>query len=290
MRYVAGELTATWRAAGTDPAVPGAEHALRRGSVRALPAARVLDLRRRPGVLPRRGPAPAGGAGAMTMETAPDRRPKLAVWKFASCDGCQLTLLNCEDELLDLAGEIEIAYFPEATRAVVGRSLRPLAGRGVGDHRRRRGAHPAGPAELTTARHDRRVRHRGRHPGTAQLRRRRRVPCDRLRAPGVRRDAGQLHRRSPPMSRSTSSCAAARSTRRSCSRSSRHSCSTGGLGSPARASAWSASAAATSASPSPTAPRASVRSPTPGAARSVRRTTAAAMGASGPRTPRTRRR
>ena len=59
----------------------------------------------------------------MTMETAPDRRPKLAVWKFASCDGCQLTLLNCEDELLDLAGEIEIAYFLEASRAVVGRAL-----------------------------------------------------------------------------------------------------------------------------------------------------------------------
>ncbi|HEU4489536.1 MAG TPA: hypothetical protein VFR74_01575 [Jiangellales bacterium] len=50
-------------------------------------------------------------------ETAP--LPKLAVWKFASCDGCQLTLLNCEDELLALTGEIEIAYFPEATRAVV---------------------------------------------------------------------------------------------------------------------------------------------------------------------------
>jgi sulfhydrogenase subunit delta len=47
------------------------------------------------------------------------RRPKLAVWKFASCDGCQLTLLNCEDELLALAGQVEIAYFPEATRAVV---------------------------------------------------------------------------------------------------------------------------------------------------------------------------
>lgn len=46
-------------------------------------------------------------------------RPTLAVWKFASCDGCQLTLLNCEDELLRLAGEVEIAYFPEATRAVV---------------------------------------------------------------------------------------------------------------------------------------------------------------------------
>ena len=47
------------------------------------------------------------------------RRPKLAVWKFASCDGCQLTLLDCEDELLAVAGEIDIAYFMEATRAVV---------------------------------------------------------------------------------------------------------------------------------------------------------------------------
>jgi coenzyme F420-reducing hydrogenase gamma subunit len=45
--------------------------------------------------------------------------PTLAVWKFASCDGCQLTLLNCEDELLDILGAVSIAYFPEATRAVV---------------------------------------------------------------------------------------------------------------------------------------------------------------------------
>ena len=42
-------------------------------------------------------------------------RPKLAVWKFASCDGCQLTLLDCEDELLALAAQVEIAHFPEAT-------------------------------------------------------------------------------------------------------------------------------------------------------------------------------
>ncbi len=47
------------------------------------------------------------------------RKPKLAVWKFASCDGCQLSLLDCEDELLAVAGEVEIAYFLEATRAVV---------------------------------------------------------------------------------------------------------------------------------------------------------------------------
>lgn len=49
------------------------------------------------------------------------KRPKLAVWKFASCDGCQLSLLDCEDELLAVAGEIEIANFPEASRAVTGK-------------------------------------------------------------------------------------------------------------------------------------------------------------------------
>ena len=47
------------------------------------------------------------------------RKPKLAVWKFASCDGCQLSLLDCEDELLALAGEIDIAYFLEASSATV---------------------------------------------------------------------------------------------------------------------------------------------------------------------------
>jgi coenzyme F420-reducing hydrogenase gamma subunit len=51
-------------------------------------------------------------------EPAPTR-PTLAVWKFASCDGCQLTLLNCEDELLAVAERVQVAYFPEATRAVV---------------------------------------------------------------------------------------------------------------------------------------------------------------------------
>ncbi len=47
------------------------------------------------------------------------KRPKLAVWKFSSCDGCQLSLLDCEDELLAVAGALEIANFPEASRAVV---------------------------------------------------------------------------------------------------------------------------------------------------------------------------
>src|SRR5512139_3607592 len=47
------------------------------------------------------------------------KKPKLAVWKFASCDGCQLSLLDCEDELLAVAGQVEIANFLEASLAVL---------------------------------------------------------------------------------------------------------------------------------------------------------------------------
>ena len=45
--------------------------------------------------------------------------PTLAVWKFASCDGCQLSLLDCEDELLALAGQVRIAHFLEASSKVL---------------------------------------------------------------------------------------------------------------------------------------------------------------------------
>ena len=51
------------------------------------------------------------------MARAAKSKPKLAVWKFSSCDGCQLSLLDCEDELLALAGSVEIAHFLEASRA-----------------------------------------------------------------------------------------------------------------------------------------------------------------------------
>jgi coenzyme F420-reducing hydrogenase gamma subunit len=47
------------------------------------------------------------------------RRFKLAVFKFASCDGCQLSLLDCEDELLELAGRVEIAQFLEVSSRVL---------------------------------------------------------------------------------------------------------------------------------------------------------------------------
>jgi coenzyme F420-reducing hydrogenase gamma subunit len=46
-------------------------------------------------------------------------RPTIAVWKFASCDGCQLSLLDCEDELLAVTDRVQIAYFLEATRSTI---------------------------------------------------------------------------------------------------------------------------------------------------------------------------
>ncbi|MBX2989797.1 MAG: oxidoreductase [Bacteroidetes bacterium] len=49
----------------------------------------------------------------------PAKKPKLAVFKFASCDGCQLSLLDAEDELLLVAGAVEIANFPEASRRIL---------------------------------------------------------------------------------------------------------------------------------------------------------------------------
>ena len=48
-----------------------------------------------------------------------EARPKLAVWKFASCDGCQLSLLDCEDEILSVADALDFAMFREATSADV---------------------------------------------------------------------------------------------------------------------------------------------------------------------------
>ncbi len=50
----------------------------------------------------------ASGSGVL-------KKPRVAVFKFASCDGCQLSLLDCEDELLSVASAISIAYFPEAS-------------------------------------------------------------------------------------------------------------------------------------------------------------------------------
>ncbi|MEU6973649.1 oxidoreductase [Kitasatospora aureofaciens] len=62
-----------------------------------------------------------------------DTRPTLAVWKFASCDGCQLTLLDCEDELLGLADQVRISHFLEMSGAEDGREPATLDGIGPYD-------------------------------------------------------------------------------------------------------------------------------------------------------------
>ncbi|MBI4378031.1 MAG: oxidoreductase [Nitrospinae bacterium] len=47
------------------------------------------------------------------------KKPKVAVFKFASCDGCQLSILDAEDELLIIANAVDIAFFPEASRRML---------------------------------------------------------------------------------------------------------------------------------------------------------------------------
>jgi sulfhydrogenase subunit delta len=54
-----------------------------------------------------------------TMEQAvPSPRPRLGVFKFASCSGCQGVLISCEDELLAIADAVEIVHFPEASSSM----------------------------------------------------------------------------------------------------------------------------------------------------------------------------
>ncbi|MET8451837.1 oxidoreductase [Streptomyces sp. NPDC005209] len=79
---------------------------------------------------------PAGDVGRSTDRGAANTqlRPTLAVWKFASCDGCQLTLLDCEDELLGLTERVRVEHFLEMSGAEgPGGGRAELAGRGPYD-------------------------------------------------------------------------------------------------------------------------------------------------------------
>jgi Coenzyme F420-reducing hydrogenase, gamma subunit len=59
-------------------------------------------------------PLPIEPGRRSPRESAPSR-PRIGVVKFASCDGCQLTLLDLEDELLAIAEKVDIVEFAEAT-------------------------------------------------------------------------------------------------------------------------------------------------------------------------------
>ena len=139
MRFTVAALRERGVADGADLRLAGAQH-----EVRDRPTAATASSARPSSARTGRCSATtaveplAEGAGAVS---AP--KPKLAVWKFASCDGCQLSLLDCEDELLALAGAVEIAYFLEARRQTVRGPVRPVARRGLDHHARRRRAHPA---------------------------------------------------------------------------------------------------------------------------------------------------
>jgi coenzyme F420-reducing hydrogenase gamma subunit len=65
----------------------------------------------------RRAPAWEGREAAAQRGEAERSRekPRLAVFKFASCDGCQLSILNLEDEILELAERFHVAAFLEAS-------------------------------------------------------------------------------------------------------------------------------------------------------------------------------
>jgi sulfhydrogenase subunit delta len=73
-----------------------------------------MSSKSKPKGSPKASPNPGSKASAK-----PRPRPTIGVFKFASCDGCQLSLLDAEDELLGVVGAVEIAYFPEATRTML---------------------------------------------------------------------------------------------------------------------------------------------------------------------------
>ena len=165
-------MTAASRRA--DLRVTRAQHGVRCGSLRPLPAWAGLVCKDGP-VFRYAEWSVVGGEGPVK------RRPSLAVWKFASCDGCQLTLLDCEDELLASPTR---STSPTSPRPRRGRGpVRPLARRGLDHHPATTPSASARPRAVALPRHHRRLRHGRRHAGAAQLRRCRRVPVDRLRQP-----------------------------------------------------------------------------------------------------------
>ena len=174
------------------------------------------------------------------------RRSRGRSWRSGSSPAATAASSPCSTARTSCSrspGAVEIAYFPEATRAVV---------EGPYDVSLVEGsittpADPSGSSEVRAA--SRRLVTIGACATAGGIQALRNFAdvaeftLGGLRAPGVHRDPRALRPRSPPTSRSTSSCAAARSTGASCWRCSRPTCSGASPGSPRRASAWSASGA-----------------------------------------------
>ena len=144
MRFTVDALLDRGVPGRADLRLDGAPHGLRRRPLRPLPARADAHLPGRARVLATTR-SPAGWRCGSYERAA---KPKLAVWKFASCDGCQLIAPRLEDELLALADAVEIAYFLEATSAIVDGPVRPVARRGLDHDAARRRADPGGRARL----------------------------------------------------------------------------------------------------------------------------------------------
>ena len=210
MRFVIFEALARKISAPADFSFDGTKHELCAGFLRPLPAWSGLRLQGRSGIHVRTNGTLSVHRGTVTRM---NKAPKLAVFKFASCDGCQLSLLDCEDELLAVAEAVEIAYFLEARTQSAGRPVRRRTGRRLDHHGTRRRANSGDSATMPLPGHDRRLCHVGRHSSPAELGRRRRFHWPGLRAPGLHRHARTRAPRLPITSSSTLNCAAARSTR-----------------------------------------------------------------------------
>ena len=141
IRYAAQALAAAGHVRVEHLRLHGAEHEVRGGRLRPLPVRAVVRLQGRPGLPLRPDPALLRHAGGVRWRRP---KPKLAVFKFASCDGCQLSLLDCEDELLAVVGEVQIANFLEASREVVKGPYDLTLVEGSITTVARRRAHPAG--------------------------------------------------------------------------------------------------------------------------------------------------
>ena len=111
---------------------------------------------------------PFGRSMSSEVQAQSGAQPKIGIFKFASCDGCQLSLLDAEDELLGVAAAVEIAYFPEATRAMlkgpydIGLVEGSITTHGDAE------TNPGSAEAVQDADHDRGLRNRRRHPGTAE--------------------------------------------------------------------------------------------------------------------------
>ena len=97
------------------------------------------------------------------------RKPKLGVFKFASCDGCQLSLLDAEADLLSVAAAVDIAYFLEATSRIEPGpyDVAIVEGSVTTEHDRERIQRIR--KGINAADDDRRLRHGRWNPGAAQL-------------------------------------------------------------------------------------------------------------------------